>query len=92
MRSHILRIALPLLLLSPGLWAMPTVQQVVDYIDTNYEIKSDLTAQARITTRDPEQGTKIIESVLYRRDRDDAFLIVIAEPEIRQGERLHAHG
>ena len=85
MRPHFLRIALPLLLLSPGLWALPTVQQVIDYIDTNYQIRSDLTAQARITTRDPEQGTKIIESVLYRRDRDDSFLIVMAEPESDRG-------
>jgi hypothetical protein len=44
-----------------------------------------MTAQARITTKDPEQGTKVIESVLYRRDRDDAFLIVIAEPETDRG-------
>jgi hypothetical protein len=85
MKSHILRIALPLLLLAPGLWALPTVQQAIDTIDTNYQIRSDLTAQARITTRDPEQGTKIIESVLYRRDRDDSFLIVLAEPESDRG-------
>ena len=78
-------IAAPLLALSPGLWALPTVQQVIDFIDTNYELRSDFTAQARITTKDPEQGTKVIESVLYRRDRDDAFLIVIAEPETDRG-------
>ena len=85
MRLRALPIALPLLLLSSGLWALPTVQQVIDYIDTNYQIRSDMTAQARITTRDPEQGTKIIESVLYRRDRDDSFLIVIADPESDRG-------
>ena len=85
MRLRALTIALPLLLLSSGLWALPTVQQVIDYIDTNYQIRSDMTAQARITTRDPEQGTKIIESVLYRRDRDDSFLIVIADPESDRG-------
>ena len=85
MRFRALPIALPLLLLSSGLWALPTVQQVIDYIDTNYQIRSDMTAQARITTRDPEQGTKIIESVLYRRDRDDSFLIVIADPESDRG-------
>jgi outer membrane lipoprotein-sorting protein len=78
-------IAIPLLLLSPGLWALPTIQQVIDFIDTNYEVASDMTAQARITTKDPEQGTKVIESVLYRRDRDDSFLIVIAEPETDRG-------
>ena len=85
MRTTVPRIALPLLLLAAGLWAEPTVQQVIDYVDTNYEIRSDMTAQARITTRDPEQGTKVIESVLYRRDRDDAFLIVIASPETDRG-------
>jgi hypothetical protein len=85
MRLRALTIGLPLLLLASGLWALPTVQQVIDYIDTNYQIRSDMTAQARITTRDPEQGTKIIESVLYRRDRDDSFLIVIADPETDRG-------
>jgi outer membrane lipoprotein-sorting protein len=78
-------IAVALLALSPGLWAMPSVQQIIDFIDANYQLASDLTAQARITTKDPEQGTKVIESVLYRRDRDDAFLIVIAEPETDRG-------
>jgi hypothetical protein len=73
------------LLLGTALWAMPTVRQVIDYIDTNYQVRSDMTAQARITTRDPEQGTKVIQSVLYRRDRDDAFLIVIADPETDRG-------
>jgi hypothetical protein len=72
-------------LLAPALWALPSVQQVIDYIDTNYQVRSDMTAQAKITTRDPEQGTKIIQSVLYRRDRDDAFLIVIADPETDRG-------
>jgi outer membrane lipoprotein-sorting protein len=85
MRFRALAIAFPFLLLSSGLWALPMVQQVIDYIDTNYQIRSDMTAQVRITTRDPEQGTKIIESVMYRRDRDDSFLIVIADPETDRG-------
>jgi hypothetical protein len=72
-------------LLAPARWALPSVQQVIDYIDTNYQVRSDMTAQARITTRDPDQGTKVIQSVLYRRDRDDAFLIVIADPETDRG-------
>ena len=78
-------LAVLLLALSPLAWAIPTVQQVIDYIDTNYQVRSDMTAQAKITTRDPEQGTKIIQSVLYRRDKDDAFLIVIADPETDRG-------
>jgi hypothetical protein len=78
-------IVLAFLLAGTGLGAAPTIQQIIDYIDTNYEVRSDMTAQARITTKDPEQGTKVIESVLYRRDRDDAFLIVIASPETDRG-------
>src|SRR5512145_1638144 len=90
MSKHAKRVALALSLLlvlsAAGLWAaQPTVQQVIDYVDTNYQIRSDMTAQARITTRDPDQGTKVIESVLYRRDKDDAFLIVIASPETDRG-------
>jgi hypothetical protein len=78
-------VALGLLFAGTALWAAPTVQQIIDKIDTAYQLHSDMTAQARITTKDPDQGTKIIESVLYRRDKDDAFLIVIAEPETDRG-------
>ncbi|RPJ08201.1 MAG: outer membrane lipoprotein-sorting protein [Spirochaetaceae bacterium] len=64
---------------------IPAIQKIIDYVDTTYELRSDMTAQARITTKDPEQGNKIIESILYRRDRDDAFLVVIASPETDRG-------
>ena len=77
--------AMVLLLAGAGLWASPSIQEIIDYYDTNYQLRSDMTAQARITTEDPEQGTKVIESVLYRRDRDDAFLIVLADPETERG-------
>lgn len=78
-------IAIPLLLAAGGLWASPSVQQIIDYIDSTYQLRSDMTARAKITTKDPEQGTKVIESVLYRRDKDDAFLIVLAAPETERG-------
>ena len=78
-------LAAALLLSCAGLWANPSVQEIIDYYDTRYQLRSDMTAQARITTKDPEQGTKVIESVLYRRDKDDAFLIVLAEPETERG-------
>jgi hypothetical protein len=78
-------ITIAMLLAGAALWASPSVQDIIDYVDTNYQIRSDMTAQARITTKDPEQGTKVIESVLYRRDKDDAFLIVLADPETERG-------
>jgi hypothetical protein len=74
-----------MLVSAAGLWATPSIQEIIDFVDQNYQIRSDMTAQARITTKDPEQGIKVIESVLYRRDRDDAFLIVLAAPETDRG-------
>jgi hypothetical protein len=84
-RAKAAGITIVLLLAGAGLWASPSIQEIIDYYDTNYQLRSDMTAQARITTKDPEQGTKVIESVLYRRDRDDAFLIVLADPETERG-------
>jgi hypothetical protein len=84
-RGKVALSAAALLLAAVGLGAMPTIQQIIDYYDTNYQLRSDMTARARLTTKDPEQGTKIIDSVLYRRDRDDAFLIVLAAPETERG-------
>ncbi len=78
-------IAILMLLGAGGLWAGPSVQQIIDSIDARYELRSDMTARAKITTKDPEQGTKVIESILYRRDADDAFLIVLAAPETERG-------
>jgi len=85
MNRRFLGTSLGLLIIGPALWALPTVQDVINYIDTNYDVRSDVTAQAKITTRDPDQGTKIIQSVYYRRDKDDSFLIVMADPETERG-------
>jgi outer membrane lipoprotein-sorting protein len=84
-RGRAAGIAVAMLLAGTGLWASPSVQDIIDYYDANYQLRSDMTAQAKITTKDPEQGTKVIQSVLYRRDKDDAFLIVLADPETERG-------
>src|SRR5208337_5440661 len=78
-------LALGLVALAPLAWGNPSASEIIDEVDTHLQLKSDMTAQARITTRDPEQGTKVIDSVYYRRDIDDAFLIVIADPESDRG-------
>ncbi|MGA2613523.1 MAG: outer membrane lipoprotein-sorting protein [Spirochaetia bacterium] len=85
MKAKGISVALGLCVLAPALWANPSVSEIIDEVDTHMQLKSDMTAQARITTKDPEQGTKVIDSVYYRRDSDDAFLIVIASPESDRG-------
>jgi hypothetical protein len=74
------------LALGPALGADPSVQEIIDRIDHMQEIKSDITAQAKITSRDPDMGgTKISEGIYYRRDRDDAFLVIITAPDTDKG-------
>jgi hypothetical protein len=66
--------------------ANPSVQEIIDTIDARYEMKSDITAKSKITTKDPDLGgIKIIEGVLYRRDSDDAFLMVQYAPDSDKG-------
>jgi hypothetical protein len=69
----------------PACAAPPSIQSIIDFIDTTYQVKNDITAKTKITTQDPEQGNKVIESIYYRRDTDDAFLIVITSPESDRG-------
>lgn len=85
MKAFGIAASLVFLAAGPALWANPSVSEIIDQVDTHLQLKSDMTAQARITTKDPEQGTKVIDSVYYRRDSDDAFLIVIASPESDRG-------
>ena len=85
MNRRLLVTTFGILAVGTAVWALPTVHEVINYIDTNYDVRSDVTAQAKITTHDPEQGTKIIQSIYYRRDKDDSFLIVLADPETERG-------
>jgi hypothetical protein len=66
--------------------ANPGVQEIIDKIDASQQVTSDITAQTKITTKDPDLGgTKVIEAVYYRRDTDDAFLVVIYAPDTDKG-------
>jgi hypothetical protein len=75
-----------LALAGPLLSALPSVQDIIEYIDSTYRVQSDITSQAKLTTKDPDLGgIKIIEAVYYRRDSDDAFLIVLTAPDTDKG-------
>lgn len=45
----------------------------------------DITARVKIVQRKPDQGDKLFESVYYRRDEDDSFLIVMTAPDNEKG-------
>lgn len=78
-------VCLFILLLPLPVFAESRVTEILKSIDAIYKIKSDAKANVLITQQKPEQGTKVMEMVYYRRDSDDAFLIVMSAPENEKG-------
>jgi len=71
-------------LVSPA-FAGSRVSAILKNIDANYKLKKDVRAAVSLTQQKPEQGTKLIDMIYYRRDSDDAFLIVMSAPENEKG-------
>jgi len=69
----------------PTSWAIPKVDEILAAIDKRYEMENDLTARVKITYKDAEQGIKVMESIYYRRDEDDSFLIIMIAPDSEKG-------
>lgn len=61
------------------------VTPILKAIDANYKMKKDLRADVTLTQQRAGQGTKIIDMAYFRRDSDDAFLIVMNAPENERG-------
>lgn len=79
-----------LLLLALAASAVPAsaesrILPILKSIDANYKLKNDVRADVALTQQKPEQGTKLIDMAYYRRDSDDAFLIVMSAPENEKG-------
>lgn len=77
-----LALALPAV---PGPCAESRVAPILRAIDENYKMKKDIRADVTLTQQKAGQGTKIIDMAYYRRDSDDAFLIVMRAPENDKG-------
>jgi len=73
------------LLFTNTLWALPTINQILAEIDRQQEMVTDITAKIKITQKKPAQGIKVMEMIYYRRDKDDAFLIVMIAPDSEKG-------
>jgi len=49
---------------------------------------SDMTATITMVSVSPEKGTQTRKEIIYRRDKDDAFLMITLEPESRKGQGM----
>ena len=78
------RLLLPLLI-SMTLAAPPSVLTMMQKLDDLQEMKSDITAKVNMTQQKVNQSPKAMTMVYYRRDADDAFLILMTDPEVEKG-------
>ena len=54
-------------------------------MEENENIGVDVTAKIKMTMQTRDEGITVKECVFYRRDRDDAFLIVMTAPDAEKG-------
>ena len=64
---------------------LPSTEKLLKDIETISMMSADVTAKVVITQQKTEQGTKVFESIYYRRDSDNSFLIFITAPESEKG-------
>jgi len=65
--------------------AEPTVLELMKKLEGLMEQGTDITARVRFVQQRVNQGVKVTESIYFRRDRDDAFLIIMTAPDTDKG-------
>jgi outer membrane lipoprotein-sorting protein len=70
---------------SNPLWAAPGVMDILKKMDEIENLGADITVKVDITETKVNQGILLMEGVYYRRDRDDAYLIVMTSPDAQKG-------
>ncbi len=68
-----------------SLRAAPTGMDILEKMDEVERLGEDITVKIVLTETRVDQGVKVHEGVYYRRDRDDAYLIIITAPESAKG-------
>jgi hypothetical protein len=68
-----------------NLWAAPGVIEILAKMDEIEELGTDITVKAILTEQKANQGVRMLEGVYYRRDSDDAYLIIMTAPETSKG-------
>lgn len=77
--------ALLILSTGAGAWALPPVADILTRLDELQQVNSDMSAKIKLTQQKVGQGVKEYEFLFYRRDRDDAFLMIATAPSSEAG-------
>lgn len=65
--------------------AAPPVGDILKTMEGIYKMTSDARARVQMTQQKKDEGVKNFDILWYRRDRDNAFLMVMAAPENEKG-------
>jgi hypothetical protein len=65
--------------------ALPKVETILQKMQDNINLSTDARARVSLTQQKVGQGVKNFEVQYYRRDKDNAFLIVFTAPEAEKG-------
>lgn len=78
-------VSLFLFLTKVGADEIPSVDFLLEQVQNNLALTTDVSARVVLTQQKVEQGTKTIDMIYHRKDLDDAFLIVMVAPENEKG-------
>ena len=71
--------------ISSGLSGAPKVVDIMIKIDDQMELNGDISVKVSITQNKVRQGVKTFESIYFRKDKTDEFLIIMTAPESDKG-------
>jgi outer membrane lipoprotein-sorting protein len=74
-----------LILIIGTVHTQPAVNEILKKMEDNVSMSKDARVQVSMTQQKANQGTKVFDMMYYRRDKDNAFLIVLLAPEAEKG-------
>ncbi len=66
-------------------FSLPKVIDIMNVMQDMQDQKADVSAKVKMTQQKTEQGVKVYESLFFRRDKDDSFLIITTSPDSEKG-------
>ena len=80
-----LLISIIICLVTPKIGMTLEVNTILEKIQETLTVKQDFSAKMTMVEHKPGQGEKSHKLAYYRRDADDAFLLVVTHPSIKKG-------
>jgi outer membrane lipoprotein-sorting protein len=79
------KVSICAILFTASLFAAPPISQLLEKIEANHKMTTDIKANVTMTQQKASQGMKRYDVLYYRRDADDSYLIVMTGPESEKG-------